>query len=137
MANHRHKKIVKMAKGYRGRTNCFRIAVQRVEKALQYAYRDRKVRWRGVVIDFVVVGVDLMRRSLTHISPRTHAFSSSHTGEEARVPLPLDPAHLSGRAAVRDELLEVRVLVLELGFAGSGIYISPTYTPYHHISMPT
>ena len=43
MANHRHKKIVKMAKGYRGRTNCFRIAVQRVEKALQYAYRDRKV----------------------------------------------------------------------------------------------
>lgn len=44
MANHRHKKIVKMAKGYRGRTNCFRIAVQRVEKALQYAYRDRKVR---------------------------------------------------------------------------------------------
>jgi large subunit ribosomal protein L20 len=44
MANHRHKKIIKMAKGYRGRTNCFRIAVQRVEKALQYAYRDRRVR---------------------------------------------------------------------------------------------
>lgn len=44
MANHRHKKIIKMAKGYRGRTNCFRIAVQRVEKALLYAYRDRKVR---------------------------------------------------------------------------------------------
>ena len=43
MANHRHKKIIKMAKGYRGRTNCFRIAVQKVEKALQYAYRDRKV----------------------------------------------------------------------------------------------
>ncbi len=47
MANHRHKKVVKMAKGYRGRTNCFRIAVQRVEKALQYAYRDRKVRAEG------------------------------------------------------------------------------------------
>ncbi|EWM28277.1 50s ribosomal protein l20 [Nannochloropsis gaditana] len=46
LANHRHKKIVKMAKGYRGRTNCFRIAVQRVEKALQYAYRDRKVKKR-------------------------------------------------------------------------------------------
>lgn len=43
MANHRHKKVIKMAKGYRGRTNCFRIAVQKVEKALQYAYRDRKV----------------------------------------------------------------------------------------------
>lgn len=37
-----------MAKGYRGRSkNCFRIAVQRVEKALQYAYRDRRVRKRN------------------------------------------------------------------------------------------
>ncbi len=43
----RHKKILKMAKGYRGRSkNCFRIAIQRVEKALQYAYRDRKNRKR-------------------------------------------------------------------------------------------
>jgi hypothetical protein len=43
MANHRHKKIIKMAKGYRGRTNCFRVAVQRVERALRNAYKDRKV----------------------------------------------------------------------------------------------
>ena len=44
----RHKKIIKMAKGYRGRSNnCFRIAVQRVEKALQYAYRDRRNRRRN------------------------------------------------------------------------------------------
>ncbi len=43
----RHKKIIAMAKGYRGRSkNCFRIAVQRVEKALQYAYRDRRNRKR-------------------------------------------------------------------------------------------
>lgn len=43
----RHKKILKMAKGYRGRSkNCYRIALQRVEKALQYAYRDRRNRKR-------------------------------------------------------------------------------------------
>lgn len=43
----RHKKIIKMAKGYRGRANnCFRVAIQRVEKALQYAYRDRRTRKR-------------------------------------------------------------------------------------------
>ena len=43
----RHKKILKMAKGYRGRAkNCFRIAIQKVEKALRYAYRDRKARKR-------------------------------------------------------------------------------------------
>jgi len=47
-AHARHRKIIKMAKGYRGRSkNCFRIAVQRVEKALQYAYRDRRVRKRN------------------------------------------------------------------------------------------
>lgn len=43
----RHKKIIKMAKGYRGRAkNCYRIALQRVEKALQYAYRDRRNKKR-------------------------------------------------------------------------------------------
>ncbi len=43
----RHKKVLKMAKGYRGRAkNCYRTAVQRVEKGMQYAYRDRKARKR-------------------------------------------------------------------------------------------
>ena len=43
----RHKKIIKMAKGYRGRSkNCYRTALQRVEKALQYAYRDRRNKKR-------------------------------------------------------------------------------------------
>lgn len=43
----RHKKILKMAKGYRGRSStCFRPALQRVEKALQYAYRDRRNKKR-------------------------------------------------------------------------------------------
>lgn len=44
MANKRHKKIIKKAKGYRGRANrCYSVALPRVRKALQYAYRDRKV----------------------------------------------------------------------------------------------
>ncbi len=46
-AHARHRKVMKMAKGYRGRSkNCFRTAIQRVEKALQYAYRDRRVKKR-------------------------------------------------------------------------------------------
>jgi len=45
----RHKKIIKMAKGFRGRAkNCFRIAIEKVEKALQYAYRDRRTRKRDM-----------------------------------------------------------------------------------------
>ncbi|MEH6477202.1 MAG: 50S ribosomal protein L20 [Sneathiella sp.] len=44
----RHKKVIKAAKGYYGRRkNTFRAAVQAVEKAGQYAYRDRRVRKRN------------------------------------------------------------------------------------------
>jgi large subunit ribosomal protein L20 len=43
----RHKKVIEQAKGYRGRNkNVFRAAIERVEKGLQYAYRDRRVRKR-------------------------------------------------------------------------------------------
>ena len=57
----RHKKILKLAKGYRGRAkNCFRIAIEKVEKALRYSYRDRKVRkrdFRGLWIQRINAGV--------------------------------------------------------------------------------
>lgn len=43
----RHKKVLKLAKGFRGRAkNCFRVAIEKVEKALRYAYRDRRARKR-------------------------------------------------------------------------------------------
>ena len=44
----RHKKVIKAAKGYYGRRkNTIRVAKQAVEKAGQYAYRDRKTRKRN------------------------------------------------------------------------------------------
>ncbi len=43
----RHRKVLKQTKGYYGRRkNTIRVAKQAVEKAGQYAYRDRKVRKR-------------------------------------------------------------------------------------------
>ena len=46
-AKKRHKKILKLAKGYRGaRSRTFKVANQAVLKAGQYAYRDRKVKKR-------------------------------------------------------------------------------------------
>src|SRR5437667_10941384 len=43
----RHKKVLNLAKGYRGRSStAYRIAIERVEKGLQYAYRDRRNRKR-------------------------------------------------------------------------------------------
>lgn len=45
----RHKEMVKLAKGYRGRASTnFRIAIEKVEKALRYAYRDRKAKKRDM-----------------------------------------------------------------------------------------
>ena len=47
-AHARHKKVLKAAKGYYGRRkNTIRVAKQAVEKAGQYAYRDRKVKKRS------------------------------------------------------------------------------------------
>jgi large subunit ribosomal protein L20 len=46
-ARARHKKIIDLAKGYRGRRgNVYRIAKQAVMKAGQYAYRDRRNKKR-------------------------------------------------------------------------------------------
>ena len=43
----RHKKVVDASKGFRGRSSTnYRIAIERLEKSLQYAYRDRRVKKR-------------------------------------------------------------------------------------------
>ena len=59
----RHKKVLKLAKGYRGRANsCFTIALERVEKALQYAYRDRRTKkrtFRGLWIQRINAGAQM------------------------------------------------------------------------------
>ena len=48
-ARARHKKILALAKGYRGRRkNVFRIAKQAVMRAGQYAYRDRRTKKRVI-----------------------------------------------------------------------------------------
>ena len=47
-AHARHKKVLKLAKGYRGRNSTvFRVAIEKVEKGLQYAFRDRRAKKRN------------------------------------------------------------------------------------------
>lgn len=59
----RHKKVLRLARGYRGRSSkCFRIALQRLEKGLQYAYRDRRNKkrdFRGLWIQRINAGARL------------------------------------------------------------------------------
>ncbi len=46
-ARRRRNKVLKLARGFRGgRSKLFRTAADSVDKALQYSYRDRKVRKR-------------------------------------------------------------------------------------------
>jgi len=59
-AHARHKKVLDLAKGYRGRSkDAFRIAIEKVEKGLQYAYRDRRNKkrdFRGLWIQRINAG---------------------------------------------------------------------------------
>ena len=59
----KHKKVLKKAKGYYGRRkNVFRVAVQAVERSMQYAYRDRRNRkrdFRGLWIQRINAGARL------------------------------------------------------------------------------
>jgi large subunit ribosomal protein L20 len=60
-AHARHKKVLGLAKGYRGRgSTAYRVAIEKVEKALRYAYRDRRNRkrdFRGLWIQRINAGV--------------------------------------------------------------------------------
>ena len=60
-ATARHRKVLRRAKGYYGRRkNVFRVAVQAVERGMQYAYRDRRKRksdFRGLWIQRINAGV--------------------------------------------------------------------------------
>ncbi len=90
-AHARHKKVLKLAKGYRGRAkNCYRVAIEKVEKGLRYAYRDRKNKkrdFRGLWIQRInaaarehglvystfmngikLAGIDLNRKALSEIA---------------------------------------------------------------------
>src|SRR5262250_2967575 len=56
----RHKKMVEQAAGYRGRAKTnFRVAIEKVEKGLRYAYRDRRRKkrdFRGLWIQRINAG---------------------------------------------------------------------------------
>jgi len=98
----RHKKIVDMAAGYRGRASTnYRIALERVEKALQYAYRDRRNRkrdFRGLWIQRINAGV------------REHGLTySQFIGGVKRAGIALDRKVLADLAAREPEVFKALV----------------------------
>src|SRR5580698_11082778 len=103
----RHKKVLDLAKGYRGRgSKAYRIALEKVEKALRYAYRDRRNKkrdFRGLWIQRInagarehgltysqfihglkLGGVDLDRKVLSDLAIREpDAFAAIAAGAQA------------------------------------------------------
>ena len=49
MGNFSRQKVLKLAKGFKGRSsNCYSIAIRKVHKSLKYQYRDRRQKKRNV-----------------------------------------------------------------------------------------
>ena len=115
-AHARHKKVLDLAKGYRGRgSKAYRIALEKVEKALRYAYRDRRNRkrdFRGLWIQRInagarehgltysqfmhgikLAGLDLDRKVLSDIAVREpQAFEAIVTTAHNALAPPPPPA---------------------------------------------
>jgi len=65
----KHKKILKLAKGYQGgRSRLFRSAIETVDRALKYAYQDRRTRKR-----------DFRRLWITRISAGVRLYNLSYS----------------------------------------------------------
>jgi large subunit ribosomal protein L20 len=60
----RHKKVLEATKGFRGRhSNVYKVAKNRLEKAMRYAYRDRRLKkrdYRALWIQRINAGVRLL-----------------------------------------------------------------------------
>ena len=106
-AHARHKKVLELAKGYRGRgSTAYRVAIEKVEKALRYAYRDRRNKkrdFRGLWIQRInagarehgltysqfmhgvkLAGIDLDRKVLSDLAIREpEAFATLVAGAQA------------------------------------------------------
>ena len=76
-ARAKHKKVFEFTKGHRGRRkNVYRVATQSMDKALQYAYRDRKNKkrtFRALWIQRINAGARLHGMSYSKFMGKIHA----------------------------------------------------------------
>ena len=89
-ARARHKKVLALAKGFRGRRkNVFRIAKEAVMRAGQYAYRDRRTKkrvFRALWIARINAATREPRRDLQQVHGRPEEGADRHRPQGARRP---------------------------------------------------
>jgi large subunit ribosomal protein L20 len=80
-ARRRRNKVLKLARGYRaGRSKLFRTAADALDKALMYAYRDRRVRKRKFMHGLKLSSVQLDRKVLADLAVSDPAGFSKIAG---------------------------------------------------------
>jgi large subunit ribosomal protein L20 len=103
-ARHRRKKVLKLAKGFRGgRSKLFRTAADAVDKALMYAYRDRRARKRDFRKLWITrINAAVRMNDLTY-SKFIHGLKNAEIGLDRKVLAELaiaDPAGFAKIAAL-------------------------------------
>lgn len=106
MANQRHKKLLKLAKGYRGRAkSCYTVAIRAVSKARQYAYIGRKVRAATSPYPFTLKKYHFAQLEYNDLCLFVLLFSL--LVEEERFQNTLDPANQRWFSYLRNAILRV------------------------------
>ena len=80
MAIWSHKKILKMTKGMKRRSNCFRVGIRRVFKSLQYKYRDRRQKKRNIRRHWILVMNNALREHGIRYSRFIYELNHSNVG---------------------------------------------------------
>jgi large subunit ribosomal protein L20 len=97
------KNILKQTKGFRGRSkNCFRVAIRRLHKSWQYAYRDRRRKrreWSKLWIQRISAGVRQYSWSYSQFMGRWKQKMNQSTSSSSSSSLKLDRKILAELAA--------------------------------------
>ncbi|GAB4302007.1 MAG: 50S ribosomal protein L20 [Desulfuromonadia bacterium] len=102
-ARQRRNKVLKLAKGYRGaRSKLFRSATEAVDRALNYAFRDRKVRKRDFRALWITRINAASRLNGMSYSTFIHGLKKANVQIDRKVLADLAVSDPSGFAAIAD-----------------------------------
>jgi large subunit ribosomal protein L20 len=103
-ARRRRNKVLKMAKGYRGaRSKLFRSATEAVDRALNYAFRDRKVKKRDFRALWIArINASARENGLSY-SRLVHGLKQAQVGLDRKVLAQLAVSDPAGFSAVAEK----------------------------------
>jgi large subunit ribosomal protein L20 len=135
----REETIMRLAKGFRGRAkNCYKIALRRVEKGLQHAYRGRKLKKRVARTEWISqVGAGAREHGLSY-SKLVQGMNLSSIGVNRKIMAQLAQQEpYSFRAIVEEAKSSLKSLVLRTPQDERALSASPTMLAHADASSTT